>query len=83
MDKRLVLEAAKSRAEHKSRVKLDVPYEIRRARRDLALFFEDALKQNQAPKVVGRKLQLNNGKTYKLHYNHNNKADLVLAHSGM
>lgn len=77
-EKTEVLQAARSSADHKRSVKSDLPFEIRQARRELAPFYSDALKQKHKPRIVGRKL-LVNGKVFK--YDRANKLLMQMAGS--
>lgn len=62
--KKLVIDSAKSKPEFRRRVKNDLPYEVRKARQTLAPFFKSARDRREAPKIVGRKIQIN-GKMFK------------------
>lgn len=52
-DKRTVLEAAKSSKDHERRVRSDLPYEVRQARKDLAPFYARAKNEKRKPTVRG------------------------------
>lgn len=64
-DRQAVFDTARQITDLKSRIKRDLPKEVREARRALAPLYEDAQRQNFSPKIVCNKMFVN-GKTFRV-----------------